>query len=289
MTIKYKFTLDAAAKEFAEKQLNETEESRANCIEEIRKWLEENQWLNAKNDDLSILTFLRGCKFNIERTKDKLKNYYVMRAERPEWFTNRDPLLPEIKELVRLGVFVPLRKFQDNRLIVIIRAAAHDPKRHDMNDVFKAGKMLLDIAAMENEQTSIYGVTAIFDMKGVSLAHVRQLPPSLIKEAVHAWQNYHCRPKQLEFVNAPVYVNVVLRIFKRFMSEKLRGRVNVHFRGLGALHRAVDKDNLPVEYGGQEERLQDLVEYWSQKVTTYREWFREDEKFRADLSNGTNK
>lgn len=283
MSLTYKFTLDTSAREFAEKNLNETEDTRTDALLKIREWLEKNKTLNAKTDDRSILAFLRGCKFNIERTKQKLVNYYKMRAEIPEWFSNRDPTLSVICELVKLGVFVPLRRYQDNRLIVIIRAAAHDPKIHSQDDVFKTGMMILDVATAENELVTIYGVTAIFDMTGISVGHARQLPPSVIKKIVHAWQNYHCRPKHLEFVNAPIYVNVVLRIFKRFMSEKLKGRVNVHFKGLGSLHKIVDKENLPYEYGGTDGSISDVIQYWSNKLLLYKDWFVEDEKYKASL------
>lgn len=283
MSPTYTFTLNENAREFAEKNLGETDKIREHAIHQIREWLQENPKINAKNDDRSILAFLRGCKFNIEKTKEKISKYYKMRAEIPEWFANRDPCLREIQELVKLGVFVPLKRYQDNRLIVIIRTAAHDPKLHEQDNVFKTGKMILDVAALENELVTIYGVTAIFDMKGVTLGHARQLPPSRIKKAVHAWQNYHCRPKNLEFVNAPIYVNVVLRIFKSFMSEKLKSRVNVHFRGLGELHKVVNKENLPYEYGGTDGPLSEVIQYWSEKLLYYKDWFEEDEKYKTLL------
>lgn len=121
-------TLDAAAREFAEKNLGETDITRHQTIREIREWLHANPNLNARHDDRTILAFLRGCKFNTERAKQKIENFYRLRAELPEWFANRDPRLVGICELVRLGVFVPLRRYQDDRLVVIIRTAAHDPK-----------------------------------------------------------------------------------------------------------------------------------------------------------------
>lgn len=54
-------------------------------------------------DDQWILTFLRGCKFSLERAKAKLDSYYTMRTLLPEFFTNRDPMLPEIQEILKLG------------------------------------------------------------------------------------------------------------------------------------------------------------------------------------------
>lgn len=107
---KYKFTLDSDAAEFAEKNLGETEEKREKCLNAVRDWLRENPNLNARSDDLSLLAFLRACKFDLERTKKKLSNYQIMKAQTPQWFSGRDPEREEIKELARLGVFVPLRK-----------------------------------------------------------------------------------------------------------------------------------------------------------------------------------
>ena len=40
---------------------------------------------------------------------------------------------------------------------------------------------------------------------------------------------YPMRPKSLDFVNAPPHVNVVLNIFRQFMTEKLRQRVSSKF------------------------------------------------------------
>lgn len=105
-----------------------------------------------------------------------------MRAERLEWFSDRNPFAPEIQELLDLGVFLPLKhKDDENRKVVIIRVAAHDPKKHLQNNVFKTGKMVLDLALHMDEAASVYGLVAIFDMKNVTLSHALQLPPQLIK------------------------------------------------------------------------------------------------------------
>ena len=105
-----------------------------------------------------------------------------MRAERVEWFEKRDPFLPEILELLELGVFLPLRiKDSENRQVVIIRTAVHNPKLHKQNDVLKVSKMVLDLLIDMYEEISIYGIRAIFDMKGVGLGHALQMTPTIIK------------------------------------------------------------------------------------------------------------
>lgn len=80
-----------------------------------------------------------------------------------EWFTYRDPFLAEISELLSVGVFLPLKqKDEDNRQIVIIRTAAHNPSVHKQNDVFKVGRMILDYMVATDETISVYGIRAIF-------------------------------------------------------------------------------------------------------------------------------
>lgn len=282
MTEPYQFNLDSSALEFCSKTLNETPESRTSALAALREWCSSNPQLHIKSDDRSLLPFLRGCKFNLDRTKAKLADHYTLRRDVPEWYSHRDPALPQVQELAKLGVFVPLKKHHDNQLVVIIRTAAHNPRIHNQDDVFKVGNMILDLATKDDELCQIYGIIAIFDMDGISLGHARQMTPGVIKKAVRSWQCYHCRPKKLEFVNAPVYINVVLSIFKSFMSEKLKSRIRVHYGGKEDVEKIVPKEILPKEYGGDEGTLGELVEYWQKRLMEEVEWFTKDEEFKAE-------
>ncbi|KAJ8938905.1 hypothetical protein NQ318_008658 [Aromia moschata] len=283
MTGKYVFTLSEKDGEYAAQYLNETEKSREDGLRQIRKWLnEEKAHLNARLEDKYILPFLRGCKFNLEKTKVKMTNYYTMKKNRPEWFQDRNPELPEIQDLVKLGVFFPLKMRHENKLVVIAKAAAHDPKKYTLDDVCKAGKMILDVAALDDERVQIYGVAAVFDLKGLSFSHMLQVTPSIMKHIVHAWQNDHCKVKQLEFINTPFHVMVLLNLLKSFISDKLKGRVRVHYRGSDTLYDAVDRAILPPEYGGYGKDIETLVGYWNEKLLSRQKWFEEDEQYKAE-------
>lgn len=53
------------------------------------------------SDDQWLIAFLRGCKFSLERTKEKLDLYYSVRNTAPEFYRikHTDPLFNEILEL----------------------------------------------------------------------------------------------------------------------------------------------------------------------------------------------
>lgn len=56
----------------AEGALGETADVREKSLSEIKEFLKENSHIKAKTDNLSILYFLRSCKFNVEKTKKKI-------------------------------------------------------------------------------------------------------------------------------------------------------------------------------------------------------------------------
>lgn len=58
-------------------------------------------------DDVSLCWFLRGCKFDVNRTKARIETFFVFRSKVVEWYADRDPLLPELLEILNLGYCLP--------------------------------------------------------------------------------------------------------------------------------------------------------------------------------------
>ncbi|XP_067618036.1 retinol-binding protein pinta [Eurosta solidaginis] len=249
-------------------------------IQHILQWLKDNPNVNGNSDYENLYFFLRSCKYDVDRTKKKLKNFYQMRAERIEWFSNRDPFLPEIQTLLKLGVFLPVDGVDSkNRKVVIIRAAAHDPKQHSQNNVFKVSKMVLDLLLTCEPDNCGRGIVAIFDMAGVQLGHALQLNARMIKHSVESWQAYPCQPKLLEFINAPTHVNIFLNTFRLFMTPKMRSRVVVQRR-----LTTVECDGLPKDIGGNGPTYKELACKWKQFVESNVDFYREYDKYKSILT-----
>lgn len=73
MTNLYEEKLPAHNYEFAREYLGETKESREHSLEELNKWLDENPQINANRDVVSLLHFLRGSKFRMEKAKQRIE------------------------------------------------------------------------------------------------------------------------------------------------------------------------------------------------------------------------
>lgn len=279
----YKFNFDDEVKRYVEKELNETPKNREEGFKAIKEWLEENRHLNAKDSEYDILPFLRVCKFDVEKTKSKIENFYKMRRNVKEWYTNRDPLSKNIHELIVSGNFLPLKQTIDKKMVIIVRTAAHDPKQFDINDVIKTSIMIFDVIYQDYELAHIYGVIILLDMQGTSIDHFKQISSvGFIKNCVRALKHFYCRPKLMVFFNVPTFLNILLNLFKRLLPSKINERVNVFNQGAEILDELIDTDILPQEYGGKGDSLKDLSEHWMEIMKNKREWFAEDEKHKAD-------
>nr|CAD7438496.1 unnamed protein product [Timema bartmani] len=76
-------------------------------------------------NDGRLMTFLRGCKFSLEKTKRKLDMYFTMRAAIPEFFSNRDVNRKELQDILSK---VALHDSKSCQVRAFKRAGAYCPR-----------------------------------------------------------------------------------------------------------------------------------------------------------------
>ncbi|XP_063607482.1 alpha-tocopherol transfer protein-like isoform X2 [Penaeus indicus] len=282
----YVCTLSEELIQRAKDELGEDPARRAQDIEHIRDWLKHQPHIRARTDDWTILRFLRGCKFSLERTKEKLDMFYTCKSLCPEWYTNRDPQDKKMREILELGLFLPLRGLSTRGArVVLSRPALRDPSKTDMNDAAKAILFMVDLLLEEDETVAITGVEVVMDAASMTFQHAAQMNPSLVKKASTIMQDgYPMRPKGLNYIHTPAAFDTVFSIFKSFMKEKMKRRIHIHGSDLESLHKEVPKEILPAEYGGTNGTVEDIKNYWLQRVDARRDWLLEDEKYGVDES-----
>lgn len=103
------------------------------------------------------------------------------------------------------------------------------------------------------------------------------MTPMIIKNAVTSWEHYPLRIKKLEFVNANFGINVILDIFRSFMSAKMKERVSVK-RGKPNFKAS---DKLPTDLGGTVGSYASLAQYWKQVIEKNHQWFDDDDQYKS--------
>ncbi|XP_071526879.1 alpha-tocopherol transfer protein-like isoform X14 [Panulirus ornatus] len=282
----YVCTLSEELQQRAKEEINEDPERRAQDIEHIRDWLKHQPHIKARTDDWTILRFLRGCKFSLERTKEKLDMYYTCKTLCPEWYKNRDPQDKKLRSILELGALLPLNGSSvRGARTVLARMGLPQAVVYNMDELTQGSQLMLELLMEEDEAVSITGIEIIIDIEGMTFTHVAQMTPVFIKKAMTMLQEgYPVRPKGLNYINTPAAFDTVFNIFKSFMKEKMKRRVHIHGSDLESLYKEVPKEVLPVEYGGTNGTIEEIKKYWLDRVDARRDWLLDDENYGVDES-----
>lgn len=266
------------------KALNEDVDRRQSDLEHIKEWLTKQPHLPDSWDDERIMTFLRGCKFSLEKTKRKLDMYFTMRTACPEFFSNRDVTRPELQHIAQLAHIPPLPGLTpDGKRIIVMRGKDKDIETPPLADVAKLVLMIGDVR-LAAEETGVAGDVYILDASVASASHFSKVSPSLAKKFLVCVQEaYPVKLKEVHVVNVSPLVDTIVQFVKPFIKEKIRNRIHLH-SSFESLHQMIPKDILPEEYGGTAGKIQEFHDAWMKKLEEYGPWFKAQEDLKADES-----
>ncbi|KAK5647007.1 hypothetical protein RI129_005471 [Pyrocoelia pectoralis] len=267
---------------FSECNFNDGPDRIKEDIARIREWQQKQTHLCFTVDDQLILAFLRCSKFSIERTKEKIDNYYTMRTLVPEVLCNRDPFSTEIQAVLNAGVILPLPKpLNDDgpRIIMFTYGSNLNPDTMSFSNVAKVIYMVLDILIKEDDRSVVSGIKTWSICKNIPSKYVIQVTPPLVKKYLTIVQNgFPIRIKELFVTECSPLFQYAYDISKLFLSKKLSERVCMVQVGKAS----PSNNNFRCLYMHME---------WKAKVESYRDWFLENEKLKSneDLRKGTSK
>lgn len=175
--------LNASLAAVAENELNEVPSRVAEDLEHLKQWLTKQNHINGRTDDQFLIAFLRGCKFSLERVKEKLDMYYTIRTAIPEFYSNRDSSDKKLQSCMKLGVTLPLPLLEtpEASRIFLIRLGSYEPSKTSVADFMKVCYMITDLLLWTDDTTSVAGHTILVDLRGITFSHLSHFSPSLMK------------------------------------------------------------------------------------------------------------
>lgn len=269
--------------EKAKTELNEVTTRIPADLAALKAWLSKQAHLNPRTDDQFLVSFLRGCKYSLEKTKEKLDNYYTVKTAIPEFFETRDPNDAKLQECAMLGVNLPLPHTMgiDGPRIMLVRMGAYDPSRHAIANIMKVCYMITDILLLNDDTSIIAGHMVLVDLRGLTLSGLSQYSPTFIKKMTSVIEAFPIRTKGIHFVNPSTGFDALFKMFHGFLSKKIQERIAVH-ESFEALHKVIPKCYLPEEYGGSGGKLDEIICACKDNLVAHRQYFLDDTKYRND-------
>ncbi|TGZ54118.1 Alpha-tocopherol transfer protein-like protein [Temnothorax longispinosus] len=263
-------------------ELNENAATRDKDLEIIKEWLVKQPHLPKFEDDQRLMTFLRGCKFSLEKCKRKLDMYFTMRAVVPEFFSNRDITRPVLQEIAKLIHIPPLPGLTKKGCrVIVMRGVDKEAPTPNIPETMKMVFMIGDIRLSEEEH-GVAGDVYILDASVATPTHFAKFTPALVKKfLVCAMEAYPVKLKEVHVVNISPLVDTILNFVKPFLKEKIRNRIFMH-SDIKTLYEYIPREILPTEYGGDAGPIQVIHDQWMKKLEDYGPWFKEQEAMKTN-------
>ncbi|CAK1588061.1 unnamed protein product [Parnassius mnemosyne] len=266
---KYECPLSVETQAVAEEELRETENSRSQALDSLRKWMEQNPKLMAvRLDSNFLLRFLRTKKFSVPMAQEAIERYVLLRQSWGIAFNQLDHTLPSMAELIDLGyIFVSPYKDKAGRRVVIYRPGVFDPYKFTNQDMCRVMAICYE-TLMEDEESQVRGLVHFADGGGVGFPHLTLFTP---KEAVRIVKNGErtipLRHKEIYGVNVHPTIKFALDFGMALISEKIRKRVRLY---TAVEEIELDKSLLPQEYGGTMP-MKEMIELWKKELASKRD------------------
>ncbi|SPP84770.1 alpha-tocopherol transfer protein [Drosophila guanche] len=271
----------------AVEKLNEIPEKIEDDIAALREWIRQQPHLKARTDDQTLVNFLRGCKYSLERTKSKIDRFYTLRTKYPDFYAAHKVDVDKLLEIFRLGAIILLpRPLNDNGpRIALLRQAMYDPSVYTFQEVNHAAGLMQQIMLNEDDVAIVNGMISILDLANVTTGHFLHMTPSFAKKmTVFQEEALPLRPQGVHFINTPAGFETIFNMFKPMLSKKQQGRLYVHGNKWDALYDQVPQKYLPIEYGGENGSIPEIIAEWEQRILAYRSYWDEENNYGTDES-----
>ena len=148
-------------------------------------------------------------------------------------------------------------------------------------------KEALKLIIMSHDSNAITGVNnngiiQIYDATGFTFQHFMKVVSS-IQAAIHFTQYgsglTYIQPKQIHFLCCSSFISKIISMLKPFFSKEIVDALHCHRSGFEKLHKYIDKEYLPVEYGGSNGTFEEHMSNTLKNLQNNRDYVKNYENF----------
>ncbi|XP_073813992.1 retinol-binding protein pinta-like [Musca autumnalis] len=247
----------------------------------LKTWIVKQPHLKARTDDQFLIQFLRGCKFSLEKAKQKLDMFYAMKTKCSELFGITDVDDITFRKIHNTGTFVPLPiPLNGCGPRIIFYRCNYDAKDFTVEQVSQYMTAIHEVAMISDPYACVYGLCYVVDLSQLTLQHALTLTPTHLKKFLEFFENtMPIRVKSLTVINLSPAAEYLQRLVFSCFPEKIQKRIFICGRNFTDISAHIPLKYLPREYGGENGSLPQVIEDNNKIWDKYRSYFEQNANY----------
>ncbi|CAL1286102.1 unnamed protein product [Larinioides sclopetarius] len=231
-------------------ELHETPERKEKGLQELIENIKGNSKTYVIEFEKDFLIhYLRVNKYNVQKSFRQIQNYIELWKKEGFLFKSFPGEYFLTKGSTRFAALLPER-CPEGCPVLLFQIGKWDPNEMGFTDILQL-IALIHLQLLRDPMTQINGIKTIYDFKGTSFQHLRNILSDKLYLINHIPTNcIPSRHKDVHIINETVVLKTVWKIVKPFLSQKLKNRVHFHSNPI-RLRKYFPTSMLPVGYGGE--------------------------------------
>lgn len=219
------------------------------CLQEFRSLVIANTKICQRKDDAFLLRYLYCTNFKVEDAFKRLSSLYELRIENMDWFAQSDPSeYSHILAWHAKAILAGRDKF--GRRIYYTKIANIDVSNTNITEIARLDDLWLE-AVLDEPDTQINGLCCMVDLEGLSWKFFPWFTPSNLRISSRKTELLPTKKLVIHVVRSSMLLNAAVALTFPFLSEKTKENIHFHHEDWPSLHKFIDPENLPIEYGGK--------------------------------------
>ncbi|EFA04911.1 retinol-binding protein pinta [Tribolium castaneum] len=238
----------------------------------LKEWCSKQPHLPDVPCDSMLESFLRLSKYNFDKAKSKIDNFYTLRMKMPHLLQiDINPNSTQLRKNADYSYVIKLPQLTDD----LYRVTLHKLMTKDLACFNPLLTFLwhFNLAIVGMIEDCNRGYVLIYDFQNYGLSHVTKITPTMVKRASEIYKKtLTASVKSIHFVNCPSIIDHLLTVARVALNPKIVSRIFVH-PTLDSLYSHVPRKILPCDYGGEEKSAKELNEIVKAKMWDYKGFF----------------
>ncbi|XP_030031257.1 uncharacterized protein LOC115448095 isoform X2 [Manduca sexta] len=255
-------TLDVIRKSFNldQRELNE-------AIDRFEEWLNKQEHFVKKDFSRDYIerTIIQG-KGSVEKAKSQMDKLCTLKTLLPKFFKNCD-IKTEFKDISQIAWLIPLPKMtEDYCRVYIVKINSKEFTSAHFMEYYRFNIVLYEYLKATDY---VKGFIVIHDWRDLNcLDLVTKMNVIELQQFMTIlMEGYKATIHGIHIITESKVIDLFTSTLKQILSPKMAARVHV-YTNIESLYNIVEKDILPVEYGGKEVSVEELNKKWMEIIST---------------------